>query len=245
MSRWFASRSSHAQHAARAWLTAQRVAHDDARVLRYAAGFVLALALACVHARAPEQAGAMPEIPAPRDVAIALPELVETVAPAPSPIIPMPVGQPAPWHDDPELRAKILAVDALVDAAAARRNLEPELLLGLIWVESKFDPAARGGDAQGLMQLMPNTASALAKELERPRDSFEPEFAIEAGALLVRKLLDRFDGDVDLALAAYNRGSGVVAGWVREGQPMPARTRSYVDRVLRARRWFLDWPVGP
>lgn len=182
----------------------------------------------------------MPEIPAPSDVELALPELVEAAPPEPVAITPMPVGEPAPWRDDAELRARILAVDELVRSAAARRELEPELLFGLIWVESKFDPAAKGGDAQGLMQLMPKTASALAKELERPRDSFDPEFAVEAGALLVRKLLDRFDGDVELALAAYNRGSGVVAGWVREGQPMPARTRSYVDRVLRARRWFLD-----
>jgi soluble lytic murein transglycosylase-like protein len=162
--------------------------------------------------------------------------------PEPVALAPMPVGEPAPWLDDAELLARILAVQTIVETAAATRNVEPALINGLIYVESKFEPKAKGGDAQGLMQLMPKTAASLAKQLERKRESYDPDFNIHAGTLLIAKLLERFDGDVSLALAAYNRGSGVVAGWIRDGEPMPERTRNYVDRVLRARKWFLESP---
>ncbi|MCA9684357.1 MAG: lytic transglycosylase domain-containing protein [Myxococcales bacterium] len=121
--------------------------------------------------------------------------------------------------------------------------MDPNLINGMIWVESKFDRKARGpAGAQGLMQLMPNTASAMAKQLGRKRNSYDPDFNIHAGTLLLARLISRFDGDLDLAIAGYNRGSGVVAGWVRDGEPMPERTRNYVDRVLRAKTWFEHLP---
>lgn len=219
---------------------------DDRGVTRsWTLAFGLGVALACVRPGTTPKAGAMPELPTRTDASLEPIAPTPTPTPEPSAIDPMPVGEPAPWLDDAALRERILAVQDLVVAAAKLRELEPELINGLIYVESKFDPAAKGGDAQGLMQLMPKTAASLAKQLDRPRDSFDPEFNVQAGALLIRKLLDRFDGDLELALAAYNRGSGVVAGWVREGEPMPARTRAYVDRVLRARRWFLESPPRP
>lgn len=162
--------------------------------------------------------------------------------PEPAAVAPMPVGEPAPWLDDAKLHARILAVQPIVEAAAKVQQVDPALIYGLIYVESKFEPKAKGGDAQGLMQLMPKTAASLAKQLDRKRESYDPDFNVHAGTLMIRKLLDRFDGDVTLALAGYNRGSGTVAGWIRDGVPMPERTKKYVDRVLRARAWFLESP---
>lgn len=181
-----------------------------------------------------------PEPSAPTESPLARAEPTAPVEPAA--IAPMPVGPPAPWLDDAELHERILAVQAIVEAAATRQQVDPALINALIYVESKFEPKAKGGDAQGLMQLMPKTAASLAKKLERKRESYDPDFNIHAGTLLIRNLLDRFDGDVSLALAGYNRGSGTVAGWIRDGVPMPERTQKYVDRVLRARAWFLESP---
>jgi len=203
----------------------------------------LSLAFACATSKgAPIQSGPAPENPERAASTLANQESVELVDPEPAAIEPMLVGDPAPWLEDADLRERILAVQPIVEAAAAARELDPALINGVIYVESKFDPKAKGGDAQGLMQLMPKTAASLAKDLDRKRNSYDPDFNIHAGALLIRRLLDRFDGDVELALAAYNRGTGVVAGWVREGEPIPARTQGFVDRVLRARAWFLTSP---
>jgi soluble lytic murein transglycosylase-like protein len=88
------------------------------------------------------------------------------------------------------------------------------------------------------MQLMPKTATAMAERLDRKRSPYDPDFNIHAGTLLLSRLLDRFDGDVTLALAAYNRGAGTVAKWVAAGEPLPERTQAFVDRVLEARGWF-------
>lgn len=145
---------------------------------------------------------------------------------------------PAPFNDDH--LAKIAAVQPIVDAAAQAHGVDASLINAVIWVESKFERKARGpAGAQGLMQLMPKTAGAMAKRLGRKRNSYDPDFNIHAGTLLLSRMLDRFDGDVALALAAYNRGGGVVSGWVRDGVEMPERTRRYVDKVLRAQKWFV------
>jgi soluble lytic murein transglycosylase-like protein len=151
--------------------------------------------------------------------------------PEPEPLEPLPFS-------DAQLE-RILAVQPIVAAAAAEHGVEPALINGVIWVESKFDPRARGpAGAQGLMQLMPKTAGAMAAKLGRKRNSYDPDFNIHAGTLLLARLLARFDGDPSLALAAYNRGTGVVAGWVAAGEPLPERTQGFVDRVLTARGWF-------
>lgn len=184
---------------------------------------------------------AIPSPPEPRDTTpVTIPEpvpLVEVTAAMMEPPPDAPPPEPAPFDD--EQLERILAVQAIVDAAATEHGVEPALINGLIWVESKFNPRAKGpAGAQGLMQLMPKTASAMAKMLGRKRASYEADFNIHAGTLLLARLLARFDGDVNLALAAYNRGPGTVAGWVAAGEPLPERTQKFVDRVLEARGWF-------
>lgn len=117
-------------------------------------------------------------------------------------------------------------LDAIFEAAGQRYNLPANLLKAVAQVESNFRPNAtsRAG-AQGIMQLMPATARHLGVE-----DSFDPEQNIMGGARYLRGLLDRFEGDLSLALAAYNAGWPTV---VRHGGIPPfAETQAYVPRVL-------------
>jgi soluble lytic murein transglycosylase len=121
---------------------------------------------------------------------------------------------------------------------------------GLVWAvmrqESGFDPdAVSPARAIGLMQLLPETASPIADELAISPDDARltsPPFAIRIGARLLRKLLDRFHGDVPLAVAAYNAGADPVDRWVSRAQGMQVdsfveripydETRDYVARVM-------------
>ncbi|MBV1862129.1 MAG: transglycosylase SLT domain-containing protein [Nannocystaceae bacterium] len=146
---------------------------------------------------------------------------------------------PTPAFNTPE-RQRIALVQPWVDSAAYDYELEPQLLNAMIWVESRFvERATSPAGAQGLMQLMPPTAKELAQKLGRPRaSSFDPEFNITAGALYIRKMLDRYDGDLELALAAYNAGPGNVDKWTRHGANLPPRSLEYVQLVLNAKRRF-------
>lgn len=153
-------------------------------------------------------------------------------------------GEPLPFDD--EQLERIYAVQDIVAAASAAHGVEPALINALIWVESKFDRRARGpAGAQGLMQLMPKTAGAMAKRLGRKRNSYDPDFNIHAGTLLLSRLLDRFEGDVTLALAGYNRGGGTVSKWVAAGEGLPAGAQGFADRVLKAQAWFERLPSPP
>ncbi len=136
--------------------------------------------------------------------------------------------------------ARARAVQPLVRAAATEFEIDPNLLNGIIWTESKFNPRARNrSGARGLMQLMPVTARGMAKKLGRPSRPYDPEFSIQAGAKLLSIMLDRFDRDLKLALFAYARGGGRVRGWVADGQTeMPAGVVKFIARVERGRRSF-------
>jgi len=116
--------------------------------------------------------------------------------------------------------------EALIHEASRRYSLDPQLVKAMIRVESNFEPRAvsRAG-AQGLLQLMPETSRLLGVV-----DPFDPQQNIDAGARHFRSLLDRFSGDVVLALAAYNAGEHAVKR--HGGLPPFNETRKYVDRVI-------------
>ena len=142
---------------------------------------------------------------------------------------------------DAETQARIDAVDRIVKRVAKDYRLDPDLLRGMIWVESRFNPKATSpAGAKRLMQLMPATAKSLAEQLNRRSRPYNAEFYVTAGAHYLRKMIDGFDGDLKLALAAYNAGPGNVRKWTRGGRRLPERSRSYVDKVIEARGYFTD-----
>jgi len=115
----------------------------------------------------------------------------------------------------------------LIRAAAARHGLASELVEAVIRVESNFEPrAVSSKGARGLMQLMPKTARLLGV-----RNVFDARQNIEGGARHLRNLVDRYNGNLTLALAAYNAGAEAVAR--HGGIPPYAETRAYVARVLK------------
>ncbi|WKN20018.1 lytic transglycosylase domain-containing protein [Azotobacter vinelandii] len=123
--------------------------------------------------------------------------------------------------------AAALPYAALVAAAAAEHGLPEALLHALIRAESNYDPrAVSPKGAAGLMQLMPDTARELGVV-----DVWDPAANIHGGARYLKRLLDMFDQDLGLAVAAYNAGPGAVIG---SGGAIPpfAETRRYVPKVL-------------
>ena len=121
----------------------------------------------------------------------------------------------------------------LIDETAQRYGVDPALVHAVVRAESAFDHLAvsRAG-AQGLMQLMPTTASEIGV-----RNAFHPRENIEGGVYYLREMLDRFSGDTRLALAAYNAGPAAVDS--HGGVPPYAETQDYVNRVFRYRQEHL------
>lgn len=135
---------------------------------------------------------------------------------------------------------------ATVQAAGEEFDVDPLLIWAVMRQESVFDPEALSYvGARGLMQVMPATQAWIEEQMGEdlaPGDAFTPRANIRLGAWYLRFLLDYFDGDVQLALAAYNGGAGSVEGW--QDDPLVSdrddllrwigfgETREYLERVL-------------
>lgn len=117
-------------------------------------------------------------------------------------------------------------LDDIFERAAARYNVSADLLKAIGKAESGFNAGAVScAGACGVMQLMPSTAKSLGVT-----DPFDPEQNIMGGAKLISQLLDTYNGDVKLALAAYNAGSGNVSKY--GGVPPFAETQNYIEKVI-------------
>ena len=118
------------------------------------------------------------------------------------------------------------SLDTIILREATRHAVRPELVRAIIQVESAFDPRARSPKgAMGLMQLIPATAADL-----QVTDPYDPAQNIRGGLTYLRRLFDRYDGNEELALAAYNAGPEAVERYGNQVPPF-GETRHYLDRV--------------
>lgn len=122
----------------------------------------------------------------------------------------------------------------IINSAAQKYDVDPNLIAAMAFRESAFNANAvstRG--AQGIMQLMPRTAKALGV-----KDAFDPEQSILGGTKYLKSLLDRFHGNVDVALAAYNAGPELVAkagpAATQEAVAYVAAIKSYYEAAVRS-----------
>lgn len=123
-------------------------------------------------------------------------------------------------------------IDRLVNANAGAWGVDPALIKAIIANESGFNANATSKTgAQGLMQLEPGTAADLGVS-----DAYDPSQNVWGGTRYIRGLLDRFHGDLRLAVAAYNAGPGAVEKY--GGVPPYAETQSYVENVLDSYRKY-------
>jgi peptidoglycan lytic transglycosylase len=132
-------------------------------------------------------------------------------------------------------------LDLVIARTGRDLGVDPRLIHAVIWQESKYKPSAEShAGAQGLMQLMPAAAQRFGCE-----DRNDAAANVTAGTKYLRWLLKRFDGNVTLALAAYNAGEGNVDRWISDAKAharaltvtaIPySETRAYVQRVLMVR----------
>ena len=127
-------------------------------------------------------------------------------------------------ENEPDIRQKI---DTCIADASQKYNVPGELIRGIIMAESGFQPhVVSSAGAQGLMQLMPGTAEELGVT-----DPFDIKENIEGGVRYFKQMLDQFEGDVKLSLAAYNAGPGTVRRY--NGVPPYKETRQYVGKVIK------------
>ncbi len=123
-------------------------------------------------------------------------------------------------------KKKLRLYQPIIHEAASRHEIDPNLVKAIIMAESGYNPRAISkSGAKGLMQLMPSTAEALGV-----KDIFDPEHNINGGVLYFKRLVKRYNGDVKLALAAYNAGSRMVSKY--QGIPPYRSTRFYIQKVF-------------
>jgi len=149
--------------------------------------------------------------------------LVFTNTPSRNDVKPVPRMRGGPIQRSVSLPAT--KYDPYIDMVAREHGVDPSLVKAVALVESGFNPkAVSSKGAQGLMQLMPATAKRYGIS-----DLHDPYQSLKAGAAHLRDLLDEYDGNVTLALAAYNAGSGAVKRY--GGVPAYQETQQYVKKV--------------
>jgi soluble lytic murein transglycosylase len=139
--------------------------------------------------------------------------------------------------------------DDIIRQQAREKGLDPALIAAVIYAESRFVPGrTSSAGAQGLMQITPDTARDIARRSGGTQFVLEdldtPQLNIAYGSYLLREHLDRYDGDVAAALAAYNAGPGNADRWGGSSlrvQDIPfPETRAYVAKVLEAQRRYRE-----
>ena len=145
--------------------------------------------------------------------------------------VPAPVQAPAvatePVASRPAATSTTANVNDIVSSAGNRHQIDPDFLSSVIRAESNFNPGAVSHKgAQGLMQLMPGTATKLGV-----KNAFAPEENVDGGARYLRELLDLYNGDAVKALAAYNAGPHRVQQY--GGVPPYRETHAYVAKIIR------------
>jgi len=129
----------------------------------------------------------------------------------------------------PAIASRLVRYADLIEEHASRQSLSPDLVRAVIQAESGFNPRARSiKGAMGLMQLMPETAAQYGV-----LNAYDPEDNIRAGTAYLASLMQRYDDDESLALAAYNAGPGAVDKYGRTVPPY-RETRNYVARIRSA-----------
>ena len=159
-----------------------------------------------------------------------------------------------PWADKAVQEFTLpLRHEDIIRQQARDKSLDPSLIAGVIYVESRFRDQTSHAGAKGLMQLMPATADYIARKSGGTEfvqgDLADPQINIAYGSWYLRYLLQHYHGNVALALAGYNAGEGKVDEWWQEavarGEPFRVadhipfpETREYVRDVLDARRAY-------
>jgi peptidoglycan lytic transglycosylase len=145
-----------------------------------------------------------------------------------------------------------LAYSDVIRQQAADKHLDPALIAAVIYAETKFDPRPSSAGAEGLMQILPQTAEFLARRSGATTftvsDLATPQVNIAYGSYYLRYLLDHYKNQEVLALAAYNGGETNVDRWLagaqRDGRSLTiseipfSQTQAYVQKVLRAQRQY-------
>jgi soluble lytic murein transglycosylase len=163
------------------------------------------------------------------------------------------VGLVAAWpilHT--EIRKLTLPLDHadIIRQQARAKQVDPALIAAVIYAETKFNPRPSSAGAEGLMQILPETATFLAHKSGATSfttaDLATPQVNIAYGSYYLRYLLDRYNGDETLALAAYNGGAGNVDSWLARARAAGeafttaniafSETRAYVEKVEQAQR---------
>lgn len=131
-------------------------------------------------------------------------------------------------QDRPAMSLDRDGAEKMVREAAERHSVDPALVRAVIETESNWNPGARSRKgAVGLMQLIPTTAQRFGVH-----DAYNPKQNVDAGVRYLKVLLERYNGNLDLALAAYNAGEGAVDR--AHGVPAYRETRDYVHKVQNA-----------